>query len=159
MKEVIINIVFISFCFVGSGVSIASEGIPSDIHTPKDLVKWLSSEFQYRLEMPDKWQAPEETIYLKRGDCEDFAILTSEFLAGKGISSHIVVINFKGLSARHAICIWKEENGTYSFTTNRKLRRTGSYSLPSAVEKFYPDWKMITFTDRNKKHLRVIKRI
>ncbi len=158
MKKVIVSVIIIGLCSMFCEVSTGTENIPEFIRTPEDLTRWLASEFQYRLELPDKWQSPEETINLRKGDCEDFAILVSEVLSRQGISSDILILKFKGLKASHAICIWQEKDGTYSFTTNRKLCRTGALEVTSAVEKFYPDWEKIIYTDRTKKHLRVVKR-
>lgn len=130
----------------------------SSIKTPEEIARWLSDEFMYILEFPDKWQSAEETIRTKKGDCEDFAILTSEILTRQGVKNNIVIVKFDKLGTSHAICIWKSSRGTYNFISNRKLIRTGESSIDSAIEKYYPDWNKIVFTDKKRNNGRVIRR-
>tara|TARA_B100000315_G_C14566337_1_gene583138 strand:- start:1382 stop:1864 length:483 start_codon:yes stop_codon:yes gene_type:complete len=134
------------------------ENIPA-INTPQDLVSWLSKEFNYQWEIVDDWKTPQETINSKKGDCEDFAILASVALSGMGISNDILVIKFKDLNLTHCICVWKDKDGTYKFISNRSLQNTGKYEIKAAIEKFYPDWEKITFTDQDKKYAKVIRRL
>lgn len=131
----------------------------SSINTPQDLVNWFSKEFSYKWEIIDNWKTPQETINSKEGDCEDFAILASVALSRMGIANDILVIKFKDLNLAHCICIWKGKDGTYKFISNRKLQNTGKYKIKEAIEKFYPDWERITFTDYEKKYAKVIQRL
>jgi hypothetical protein len=39
------------------------------------------------------------------------------------------------------------------------LQNTGKYEIKAAIEKFYPDWEKITFTDQDKKYAKVIRRL
>ena len=133
-------------------------GAPSSLQSPKDISDWLSKEFSYRFELPDRWQDPTETISLKTGDCEDFAILSSELLGRIGISSDIVIVKFRDLNISHAICIWKNPNGSYDFISDRRLHRSGRERIEDAVERYYPDWEKLIFVDRNKKLKRTLCR-
>jgi len=143
-----------AICFAQPGM----EGVPSSIRTPQELVEWLSGEFSYRLEMPDSWQSPQETVRTKKGDCEDFAVLVSAFLSRHGISNDILILKFKDLRTSHAICAWKTPGGTYNFTSNKRMHSTGRSELTDAIAKFYPDWEKITFTTRKNKDIKVVKR-
>ncbi|MDD5634294.1 MAG: transglutaminase-like domain-containing protein [Candidatus Omnitrophica bacterium] len=122
----------------------ALEGLPSNIQTPKDLAEWLSDEFQYTFEINDNWQSAQTTIDSRSGDCEDFAVLVSSVLTDHRISNDIVLVDFKGMQIRHAICAWRTDNGTYNFISNKVMYTTSETSLESAIKKYYPDAKSIT---------------
>lgn len=141
-----------------SAFSQSQEVTLSTVKTPEEIARWISSEFTYSVEFPDKWQSPEETIRLKRGDCEDFAILASEALKRQGIDNDIVIVKFEGLDTSHAICIWKDSRGIYSFISNKKLMKTGETDIRGAIERYYPDWRRITFTDPEHRNKRVLRR-
>ena len=139
--------------FLLLGISFAQSSpvaavIPS-VRTPEALACWLSNNFRYELKLTDAWQTPEETIKLKKGDCDDFALLAQAVLKGLGIKSDVVIIKFRGLNVLHAICIWKEETGSYSFISNCELTRTGKADIQQAIAKFYPDVESIIYTDQN----------
>lgn len=44
-------------------------------HTPQDVCNIVERYVRYRCDQGDEWQAPEETLRRRAGDCEDFAIL------------------------------------------------------------------------------------
>jgi hypothetical protein len=69
-------------------------------------------------------------------------------LDGQGIKSDVVIIKYRGLNVMHAICMYKESNGTYSFISNKELQRTGETDMTRAVAKFYPDMERIMVADR-----------
>ncbi|MFC1643702.1 transglutaminase-like domain-containing protein [Candidatus Omnitrophota bacterium] len=151
-----LNLMFFSL----QGVSFAQDlaGVPASVKTPQALADWFSSEFRYRFEMTDKWQDSQETIDSKEGDCEDFAVLASKVLYDLGISNDILVVKFKDLKIAHAICAWKDESGKYSFISNRKLVRTGKSEIDDAIEKYYPDYEGIIFTDEKRRYIGMIGR-
>lgn len=107
--------------------------------------------------MPDRWQTPAETINLRRGDCEDFAVLSQELLDGVGIRCEIAIIKFQGLDISHAICIW-QDGDNYKFMSNQELVETRESSLERAVGKMYPDWERVVFTDTQNRINKIIKR-
>lgn len=131
--------------------------LPSFISSPQQLSQWFLKEFKYVGEMPDYWQSAEETMNLRQGDCEDFAILAQAILGRLGINSQIAIVKFKGLNQSHAICIW-QENGFYNFISNQTLIQTKAGSVKEAIEEKYPDWEQITFTSPKGEHLKVVKR-
>ena len=134
------------------------ENIPSSVQTPQALANWLSSEFSYRMELVDEWQKPRETISSRTGDCEDFAILASAFLTRSGIPNDIAIVKFRDLNISHAVCLWKGEDGSYSFISNGKLRRTGKRTIKSAIKKFYPDCENVILLDSNKLYTNLLAR-
>lgn len=135
---IIIFLLVPTLCFAQS-----VENISSLVHTPQELGVWLASEFRYQGEIPDYWQSTEETLNLKTGDCEDFAILAQDVLKNLGIDSDMVIIKFRGLKESHAVCMFKI-NGFYSFISNQKLIQTKQTSIREAVQEKYPDWQKIS---------------
>ena len=127
------------------------------IKTPDALARLLTGNFRYELKMTDEWQTPEETLSLKKGDCDDFALLAQAVLKGIGIKSDVLILKFRGLSVLHAICIWKDKAGKYSFISNRELYRTGKSDIQEAVATFYPDIETISYADQDMHFTRTAK--
>lgn len=160
LKKAFFTLIFLSailrgVCFAGT---MNLEGVASFIQTPQGLVNWLVKDFRYELEMPDYWQSAEETLRLKKGDCDDFAILASAILSKMNLPNDIVIVTFKGLNISHALCVWKDKDGLYSFISNQKLYETKEAQLEVAIARFYPDWEKITYTDQNKHYKKVVSR-
>ena len=157
-KAIIITILLMNLIPVLPCYAEGVQGIPSYIRTPEELVKWFQEEFSYRLNFPDTPKSMADILNSMGGDCEDFAFLASEFLNSSGLSNDILVVNFKGLNVAHAICMWKAENGEYSFISNKKLHHTGEKDLIAAVEKYYPDWENVVFSGKNRNFRTIVKR-
>ncbi|MFH1552929.1 MAG: transglutaminase-like domain-containing protein [Candidatus Omnitrophota bacterium] len=153
-----ISFILLTSILPTKGFSKELEGVPSSLQTPQDLANWLSREFVYRIEFPDRWQMPQETINSKKGDCEDFAILVSSLLTQSGTPNDIIIVKFRELNISHAVCIWQDKDGTYNFISNRKLTHTGRKSIEEAIGKFYPDWEKIIFSDGKKQHRKILVR-
>jgi hypothetical protein len=134
------------------------KNVPSSVQTPQALANWLSSEFSYRMELLDQWQEPQETIDSRAGDCEDFAILVSALLTRLGIPNDVIILKFRDLNIAHAVCLWRDEDGSYNFISNGELKRTGKRHIESAIGKFYPDCEKITFLGPGKYCKRTIVR-
>ncbi|MDP3786622.1 MAG: transglutaminase-like domain-containing protein [Candidatus Omnitrophota bacterium] len=135
---VLVHLLSVS-CFAGDG----SLNIPSYVKSPEDVARWFSHDFKYQLMIPKTPQTPEEMLSSKGGDCDDFAALASEALKRMGISSSVVAIMLNDWEFAHAVCIWKEKDGTYSFISNQEIRRTGENTMDGAIKKFYPAAKKI----------------
>jgi len=158
MQKIIISLVVIaSLQFPCFAQSQHVEQAPSSMRTPQDIARWLSRNFTYEMEWPDTWQSSDEMVRSKKGDCEDFAVLSQALLARLGIKSDIVIIRFKDLKVAHAICIWKYGQ-YYSFMSTRQLYETNATSIEEAVEKYFPDWQKIIFTDANKHYAKIVTR-
>jgi hypothetical protein len=100
------------------------------------------------MKMPDRPQAPEETVGLGTGDCDDFAALAVAILVKNGINSDVVIIKYRGLNVLHAVCMYRETDGTYSFISNMELHRTHQRDVAGAITKFYPDWDKIMVANK-----------
>ena len=148
---------YTSACFP-QGLEKSFEAVSYIINTPRELARWLASEFTYRMKLPDKQQTPQETMDSGSGDCEDFAILSSAILEDMGIRNDIIIIEFEDLKIMHAVCIWKNESGLYSFMSNQELFSTRKPSIEEAISKFYPDWKKIIYTDPHRNFLKIVKK-
>jgi len=161
-KKVIIGLALIALLSLSlmPGISLAQNlgYIPVYIQTPAQVSQWFRSEFRYETEMPDRWQPAEETVDVKKGDCEDFAILAQAVLKRLNIPSEILVINFKDLpNQAHSVCIFK--NGEfYSLISNQELIQTHASAIEAAIEEQYPDWESITFTTAKREELKFVSR-
>ncbi|MEW6101403.1 MAG: transglutaminase-like domain-containing protein [Candidatus Omnitrophota bacterium] len=129
--------------------------VSSFVKTPQELSLWLLNEFEYVREIKDSWQKAPELLASRKGDCEDFAILSQELLKAMGIKSHILIIKFKGLNQSHAVCIW-EQNGRFSFISNQRLIQTDKTSLIDVIEAHYSDWEQLIFTNANKQFTTIV---
>jgi hypothetical protein len=144
------------------GLSMAAQNltladIALRVKTPEALAGWLSSNFRYEYSIGDGWEAPEKIIKLKKGDCDDFAVLAQAILKEIGIKSDVVVLKFKGLSIAHAICVWKDAAGNISFISNQKLYQTAEPDVRQAILKYYPDLETIIYTDKDMRYTRFVK--
>jgi hypothetical protein len=78
------------------------------LETPKQVIVWMRRNITYKRDDVDYWQSPEETLSLKTGDCEDYAILGRAILIAAGFdSSTIWVLMGKDLITReeHAVLV------------------------------------------------------
>ena len=159
MKKLGLNILLAIFIMqlVVANVD-AMESVPSSITSPRELTDWMSREFTYSMEMSDDWQKSGETLRSRTGDCEDFAILVSKMLSRQGIENHMLIVKFRGLNIAHVICIWKNDDGSYSFTSNTKLYHSGKFEITEAITKYYPDWEKIVFTNEKRTPIKTIRR-
>lgn len=55
-----------------------------ELSTVEDCKKWVFSYIAYAPEKKDFWQLPFETLTRRKGDCDDMAILTANFLLAIG---------------------------------------------------------------------------
>mgnify|MGYP001605926310 CR=1 FL=1 len=160
MQSSVTKKIILIFCLLSLPVSCFAQslaGVTSSVHNPAQLSKWLSNNFRYELEFPDHWQPAQETLDLKKGDCEDFAILAQNILKELGIESFIVIVNLKDFKQSHAICVFKDDK-YYSFFSNQILVQTGAASIEGAVQEGYPDWASIIFTNSKKQSVKIVSR-
>ena len=66
------------------------------------------------------WQSPKQTLKLKQGDCEDFAILTNCLLTKKGYQSKMYVIKYIAGDS-HAITVFKISETNYGVFSNQNI--------------------------------------
>lgn len=158
MRKILVAALLVSSVFIPEpSYAQTAENIPASIQSPKDIVKWFKNEFMYELKFPDSRQSPEETIRLRKGDCEDFALLGRMILSDLGIKSSVVIIKFRQIGMYHAICLFTND-GLYSFISNKDLVRTSSQSIAGAVNEKFPDWEKIVFLNEDGGYGNVIER-
>jgi predicted transglutaminase-like cysteine proteinase len=102
------------------------------IRSLMDYMKWLQENVKYTKDNDgDKWLTPEEMLFKKGGDCEDFAFLNKAVLTVLGYSPE--VISLDGIEARgHAICVFQSE-GDYLWMDNNEIKKM---QAKSALEFF-----------------------
>ena len=151
MMKIICVATTILVLLCGHGSAQELSGVPMGVESPGDLANWLLSRFQYKVEVPDRWQSPQETIDKGYGDCEDFAVLSSRILEEKfNLKNDIVIVEFEGMNLAHLICVWKNEDGTYSFMSNNKIHNTKKEYLSDAIRRYYPDCSTYKIANRMK---------
>ncbi|MCX5680694.1 MAG: hypothetical protein NT079_00090 [Candidatus Omnitrophica bacterium] len=119
------------------------------ISTPEELAVWLSRNLTYEFVFGGKRaQTLQEFLDSKKGNCEDFANLASEILKRMGIKNKVIILKLKGSPADHAACIWKNNDGTYSFISNEELYKTKETIVADAIAKFFPEcYKISDYSD------------
>lgn len=158
LKKIIIGTGAMIFFSISSfGFAQNPLAVPGSVTSPAQLSRWFTAEFKYETEMPDRWASPEETLSLKKGDCEDFAVLAQVVLARLGISSDVIIISFKGLNQGHAVCLFKN-GATYSFISSQKLIRTHGVTVTEAIQEKYPDWEKLVFTTADGQDYKILVR-
>ena len=124
--------------------------LPAEVKSPTDLVTWYANEFEYRMELWDDCQSPEKTIATRTGDCEDFASLTHVVLKELGVENNVYILKFRGIKTKHAVCIFKENDGTYSIISNKEMYKTRESNLEEALKRYYPDCTKFTIAKNMK---------
>jgi len=85
--------------------------------TPKDIVREVKHTVQYQEDLIDYYQTPEETLKLKTGDCEDFAILIQKLCQDNNIKTEIYCLYPQDSVEGHAIVIGQYK-GKYWYSSN-----------------------------------------
>ena len=132
--RMVFTLIFLFQSFLPVSFGQAIQAIPSSLKSPQDIERWISN-FTYQMKIPDAPQSVEETLATKTGDCDDLAKVVSKALSGLGISSDVVVIKSKGVAIRHAICIWKDKDGSYDFFSNKQMIYTGEKNMEVAIRR------------------------
>jgi len=122
-----------------------------DIHTPKDLSKFMNKNFKFvedrdNFNNVEYWQSPEEMLKNKRGDCEDFAIFTQAILKELGIESQVVSIYGKNRFA-HTVAVFKQD-GKYRVFNDGRLYRYDTDKIEEVLTKISETWIWAAYTER-----------
>jgi hypothetical protein len=133
------------------------DAVMRSVHSPQELVRWLSENIKYELTIPDRRQSAEDMLASGAGDCEGFAALSKEVFDRLGIPSDIVLIEFDSLSIKHAVCVFKDGE-RYNVISNRDLIRTNATSAENAVSFCYPDWRTIIYATPKMEHIMTVNR-
>lgn len=96
----------------------------------------------YRGRPQDLWQYPEETLALRRGDCEDKAILLAALLLASGVSPFCVRVALGRLHwpnhkrTDHAWVLYRDERGVWRILETTLT--TSSWDMPDAAQLMLP---------------------
>ncbi len=148
-KLKIIMIIIVAV-YAGTGVLFAQDNayiyqtpelaeIFSSIQSPEQLSSWLSKNFHYEMKFPDYPQTIDKILESRVGDCDDLATLSSLILSTLNIDNKVIIITFKGISIKHAICIFRNKYGSYDFISNKELIRTKQTTIKLAIASVYQD--------------------
>jgi len=118
------------------------QNISSNLTSPEQIARYIFRNFVYETDQAqfgseEHWQAPEELMANRKGDCEDFALFASEILKANGISSFL--LNVYGKKFAHTLCVFKE-NGKFNVIDGKEVKRYNASSLDELFEKIYPHW-------------------
>jgi len=101
--------------------------IVNSITSLEPYLEWLSKNIIYQKDgKRDAWAYPEETLKIKRADCEDFAFLNEAVLRVMGYEVQVLAMG--GFGGHHAFCLFKEKD-YYSWIDNSKLKRTKAKTI------------------------------
>lgn len=148
-KIIFVISIFLSF----ANLTYAIDGVPAYVDNPQHLVQWLQKDFTYILTTPFSPQSPRETLKSKSGACYDFALLASEILSKIGFDNSIVIVKYKGLSLKHAVCVWQDNDGNYNMISNRKMHYTDQKTIEQAIRQIYHDTERIVVLQGEKRYL------
>ena len=152
-------IAIVSLAFINPAMATSVAELSGVAKNPVQLSTWMTQNLKYVLEMPHERQTAQATLDLERGQCEDFAILAQAVLKRMGIQSQVIIIKYKGINIMHAVAIYKEAAGTYSFFSNQELVRTKATSIEGAIGKMYPDWERLFNADASGQYQNVALKI
>ncbi len=121
--------------------------LPYYIKSPDTLKEWMHVNLRY---IPDKyaeWKQPWEMIKDGGGDCEDYAILAALFLNKLGYRTNIVGLFYQqdGKSRGHAICVFQEKDGTWSFFSDEAYIKAKAELAGDIYTKYFPTWERIKY--------------
>jgi len=109
----------LSVCGILTSCANPFEGIRNpDIHfnSIDAIYDYLDTHITYKADEWEYWQAPQETINKRSGDCEDFAIFIAYF-ADRDLRADVMLYEIEtGLTDKHMIV---RINGVYRDSTSR----------------------------------------
>ena len=112
--------------------------------TPKAIAGFLREEFIFRRDEElfnevDRWQAPEEFLKRRVGDCEDYALLATELLRRNGLEAYVFSL-FGEDGYAHTVSVFVDEQGRYNVINQEKLRQYRTKSLEALASALNPSW-------------------
>jgi len=110
MKKLLLTL-YLIFCWfnIVYAISTVDELIKYCKESPEKISEWISNNIKYKDDMvvwdkEDYYQSPSETLNLKTGDCEDYAILAYACLKKLGYKPRLLVMTT--VTEAHCICIF-----------------------------------------------------
>lgn len=143
-----------------SGILKNSEPLyPDYITTPEDIQSWLKS-FKYQEDIDGYWKSPEETVNDNGGDCEDFATLVAHILNNLNYDNYMVAVYYTENKEKfgHAICLFEERDGTWSYFSNTNYIKARKEYLLKPIYLYFPNWYKIIFYSEEGYKIKIIYR-
>lgn len=133
--------------------SLSINTISQNLSTPDAIAKFLWRNFQFQEDQEqfgkeEYWQTPEEFLANKKGDCEDFALLSKALL--NKIGKKAFLVNVYGHKFAHTVTVY-EEDGVYNVIDGSKVKRFEAKSLEEVMTKIYPHWNEAAIVGMSKK--------
>ena len=149
MKKYFQNIVL-------AGVLISAPLYPYYVQCPTTLGNWLKDNFTYQAEEKGKdyWKSPQETVKDKGGDCEDFGLLVQKILKDFGYKTYLIVM-YNDTKTGHAICVFQEYDGTYSFFDNQYYYNVEKETMQDIFDIYYKKFDRFYVCTPNKRCKRI----
>jgi len=117
MNKLILIIFSILLCIsTAQAVTTVDELVDLCHKDPLEISIWIATQIKYEDDwivwrMEDYWQTPTETLRLKTGDCEDYAILAYASLKKLGFYPKLFVLYNNDTA--HAICLFRYKHAWY----------------------------------------------
>ena len=128
---------------------------PEYVWDAYDLQMWLRGNFVTREDKvpADEWKSVPRMLGDRAGDCEDFAVLSSKVMTEILTWNQIVVIDYTDKTGpkRHAITIFKESDGTFSYFSNQYYINHHAKKVEDLLDKDYPTWQWAEVTNNTGK--------
>ena len=135
---------------------------------PSRLSWWITRKIWYKHDsdqwgVKEYWQTWEQTLALRTGDCEDFAIVAHEVLTRMGLSPYIVCVEYwKGyqrVNDGHAVCAYYNKDRQKWYYIGTEGHKKCGATIQSVAERVSPDAKIMELRKPDKtlleKHVKV----
>ena len=119
------------------------ESIVQAYPTPNGLAQFLRQTFTFKTDEElfgemDYWQAPEEFLARRAGDCEDYALFAQAVLRKQGIESHVLSV-FGEEGYAHTVCVFRQ-SGRYQVINQDRVQAYGAKTLETLAWQLYRGW-------------------
>ena len=131
--------------------------------TPKAVAAFLRKAFTFQRDEElfgeaDRWQAPEEFLARKAGDCEDYALLARALLRRNGIEAYVFSL-FGKESYAHTVCVFVDVHGQYNLIDGDKLRELHAKSLEAVASWLSPAWTVAGIAEQVGTYGQLVKQL
>ena len=131
--------------------------------TPKAVAAFLHNAFTFKRDEElfgeaDRWQAPEEFVTRRVGDCEDYALLARALLRRNGIEAYLFSI-FGKEGYAHTVCVFVDARGRYNVIDGDTLRELHANSLDAVALWLYPAWTIGGIAEQIGTHGQIVKQL
>lgn len=150
MPVALFSVLWWSSSVMGGDVSRASTSGPVTLETmsqtyttPQSLTRFLREAITLITDQelfgdPDYWQAPEEFLSRRAGDCEDYALLAQAVLQRQGIEAHVFSL-FGTNGYAHTVCVFREA-GRWDVINQDVIQRYHAVTLAEVADQLYAQW-------------------